>query len=193
MDRMSRNETWIREGGKKVSHFYSMQAWLLAPTYVLVGEPIDSRSGKLTTLDDGSLVALFTSTESAREFAETYYAEEDISRFNYGMVNALGFAGWLEALEEIGVKVLVFDPVATSVGRWTDQAETVTVSYYRHFAAELGSGLENLVAEAYADARHEFGNPPNVSRMSAWCESRVDSVIEDVRARAAEWETKDDS
>ena len=62
-----------------MSHFYSMQAWLLAPTYVLVGEPIDSRTGKLTALDDGSVVALFTSTESAREFAETYYAEEDIS------------------------------------------------------------------------------------------------------------------
>jgi hypothetical protein len=176
-----------------VSHFYSMQAWLLAPTYILIGQPLDSRSGQLTTLDDGSVVALFTSTESAREFTETYYAEEDISRFQYGMVNALGFAGWLESLEEIGVKVLVFDPVATSIGRWTDQAETVTVSYYRHFAAELSSGLENLVAEAYADAGHEFGHPPNVSRMSAWCESRVDGVIEDARSRASEWETNDDS
>lgn len=172
-----------------MSHFYSMQAWLLAPTYVLVGEPIDSRKGKLTALDDGSVVALFTSTESAREFTETYYAEEDISRFQYGMVNALGFAGWLEALGEVGVKTVVFDPVATSVGRWTDQAETMTVGYYRRFAAELGSGLENLVAEAYADAGHEFGTPPNVSRMEAWCESRVDGVIEDARARASEWET----
>lgn len=54
-----------------MSHFYSMQAWLLAPSYVLVGEPIDSRRGKLTALDDGSVVALFTSTESAREFTET--------------------------------------------------------------------------------------------------------------------------
>jgi len=169
-----------------------MQAWLLAPTYVLVGEPIDSRKGKLTALDDGSIVALFTSTESAREFTETYYAEEDISRFQYGMVNALGFAGWLEALGEVGVKTVVFDPVATSVGRWTHQSETVTVGYYRHFAAELGSGLENLVAEAYTDAGHEFGNPPNVSRMSAWCESRVDGVIEDARARAAEWVAKAD-
>ena len=176
-----------------MSHFYSMQAWLLAPTYILIGEPLDSRSGQITTLDDGSVVALFTSTESAREFTETYYAEEDISRFSYGMVHALEFAGWLEGLEEIGVKVLVFDPLATSVGRWTDQSETMAVGYYRRFAAELSSGLENLVAEAYADAGHTFGNPANVSRMSAWCESRVYGVIEDARARAAEWETNDDS
>jgi hypothetical protein len=136
---------------------------------------------------------LFTSTESAREFAETYYVEEDISRFDYGMVSALGFAGWLEALGEVGVKAVVFDPVATSAGRWTHQSETMTVGYYRRFAAELGSGLENLVAEAYAEAGHEFGNPPNVSRMEAWCEPRVEDVAEDARARASEWETKDDS
>src|SRR5918997_366425 len=122
MVRVIRKEPLIREGGKKVSHFYSIQAWLLAPTYVLIGEPSGPGSGRLTTLDDGTVVALFTSTESAREFTETYYAEEDISRFHYGMVNALGFAGWLEALGEVGVKTVVFDPVATSVGRWTDQA-----------------------------------------------------------------------
>ena len=142
-----------------MSHFYSMQAWLLAPTYVLIGEPTGPEYGRLTALDDGSVVALFTSTESAREFAETYYAEEDISRYHYGMVNALAFTGWLEALGEVGVKAVVVDPVATCVGQWTDQAETMTVGYYGRFAAEMSSGLEKLVAEAYADAGHEFGNP----------------------------------
>jgi transcriptional regulator with XRE-family HTH domain len=65
--RAIRKETLIRDGGKKVSHFYSIQAWLLAPTYVLIEEPSGPGSGRLTALDDGSVVALFTSTESARE------------------------------------------------------------------------------------------------------------------------------
>jgi hypothetical protein len=174
-----------------------MQAQLIAPEYFVMGEktgeqiPSVGEKVWVPTLDGISVLPLFTADESAWDFAETYYTEEDLTRPHIWSVNALTVASWMEEMEKGGLRAVVSDPVATSVGRWT--GETMTVSYYRRFAAELSSGLEKLVAEAYANAGHEFGNPVDFSQVNAWCESRIKEVVEDAHARASEWETKDSS
>ena len=178
-----------------------------APEYYIMTRRISekgARSGELSsqvlTQQEGTVVAVFTSVELARDFAETFYAEEDPIRPQPGPMDAFQLAHMVDLAEEVGVREFVFDPEATSVGQWTDPQVIMPLSYYRRFVAELDSGLEKLIAEAYMALGYGPEGPPlevpwvkeEKAWMMEWCWSRVDDVAEDARARASEWETSPD-
>jgi hypothetical protein len=174
--------------------------------YILVHRDIEkgAPSGRLTstvlTLQEGTVVAVFTSVELARDFAETFYAEEDPIRPQPGQMDAFQLAHMVDLAEEVGVREFVFDPEATSVGQWTDPQVIMPLSYYRRFVAELDSGLEKMFAEACTTLGYGPEGPEKTPWekeekvwVMEWCWSRVEEVVEDARARASEWETNDDS
>jgi hypothetical protein len=98
-----------------------------APVYCIMMRRISekgARSGELSsqvlTQQEGTVVAVFTSVELARDFAETFYAEEDPIRPQPGPMDAFQLAHMVDLAEEVGVREFVFDPEASSVGQWTD-------------------------------------------------------------------------
>lgn len=157
--------------------------------------PSGGLSSPVLTLQAGSLQPVFTSVELAQDFAETFYAEEDPIRPKVGPVDAFLLARTVDLSEEVGVRDLVFDPVATSVGQLACPLVTMPLSYYRRFVAELDSGLEKLFARACAELGYGPEGPlrtpwggGEVGWVQDWCWARVDEVVEDARARASEWE-----
>ena len=178
-----------------------------APVYYIVmhrfrekGAPSGGLRSQVLTLQEGTVVAVFTSVELARDFAETFYAEEDPITPVIGAFDAFKLAHTVDLAEEIGVRELVFDPEATSVGQWTEPQVIMPLSYYRRFIAELDSGLEKLFAEAWMALGYGPEGPPfeipwvkeERAWVEDWCWSRVEDVAEDARARASEWETSPD-
>jgi hypothetical protein len=178
-----------------------------APEYYIImdrnieeGAPSGGLRSTVLTLQEGTVRAVFTSVELARDFAETFYAEEDPVTPVVTSMDAFKLANSVDLSEEVGVREVVFDPEATSVGQWTDPQAIMPLSYYRRFVAELDSGLEKLFAEACATLGLGPKGPektPWVKEEKAWvmdwCWSRVEDVAEDARARASELEPKDDS
>jgi hypothetical protein len=179
-----------------------------APEYYIImdrnieeGAPSGGLRSTVLTLQEGTVRAVFTSVELARDFAETFYAEEDPVTPVVTSMDAFKLAHSVDLSEEVGVREVVFDPEATSVGQWTDPQAIMPLSYYRRFVAELDSGLERLFAEACMALGYGPEGPPlevpwvkeEKAWVMEWCWSRVDDVAEDARARASEWETKDDS
>jgi hypothetical protein len=179
-----------------------------APVYYIVmdrksekGAPSGGLTSTVLTLQEGSVRAVFTSVELARDFAEIFYAEEDHITPVIGAFDAFKLAHSVDLSEEIGVRELVFDPEATSVGQWTDPQVIMPLSYYRRYVAELDSGLEKLFAEACMALGYGPEGPPfeipwvkeERAWVEDWCWSRVEDVAEDARARASEWETNDGS
>jgi hypothetical protein len=177
-----------------------------APEYYIVvhrdiekGAPSGGLTSTVLTLQEGTVVAVFTSVELARDFAETFYAEEDPITPVISSMDAFKLAHTVDLAEEVGVRELVFDPEATSVGQWTDPQAIMPLSYYRRFVAELDSGLEKLFAEACMALGYGPEGPPleipwvkeEIVWVKDWCSSRVEDVAED--ARASEWETNDGS
>jgi hypothetical protein len=175
-----------------------------APEYYIVvhrtiekGAPSGGLRSTMLTLQEGTVQAVFTSVELARDFAETFYAEEDHITPVVTSMDAFKLAHSVDLSEEVGVREVVFDPEATSVGQWTDPQAIMPLSYFRRFIAELDSGLEKLIAEAYMALGYGPEGPPlevpwvkeEKAWMMEWCWSRVDDVAEDARARASEWET----
>ena len=174
---------------------YNDAARVLAPKYfVLVDENDEERgpSGLLRSpmlaLGAGGVQPVFTSSETARDFAEAYYAEGDPARPRVGQVDALVLAGLCDGA---GFEAFVFDPAATSAGRWTAPQGTVSVGYYRRFAAELSSGLEELVDRAEAVLGLDPEDLQTPKRVREWCEERVGEAVEDAHARAAEFEERE--
>ena len=181
---------------------------IYAPEYYIVvhrtiekGAPAGGLRSTVLTLQEGTVRAVFTSVELARDFAETFYAEEDSVTPVVTSMDAFKLANSVDLSEEVGVRELVFDPEAISIGQWTDPQVIMPLSYYRRFVAELDSGLEKLLAKACMALGYGPEGPPSgipwVKEERAWvedwCWSRVEEVAEDARARASEWETKDDS
>jgi hypothetical protein len=178
-----------------------------APEYYIImdrnieeGAPSGGLTSTVLTLQEGTVVAVFTSVELARDFAETFYAEEDPITPVIASMDAFKLAHTVDLAEEVGVRELVFDPEATSVGQWTDPQVIMPLSYYRRFVAELDSGLEKL----YAKARMALGYGPKGPEKRPWekeetawvmdlCGWRAEEVVEDALARASEWEMKDGS
>ena len=152
------------------------------------------------TLQEGTVQPVFTSVESARDFAETFYDEKDPIRPEIGPMDAFKLAHMVDVAEEVGVRELVFDPEAISVGQWMDPQVIMPMSYYRRFVADLDSGLEKLFAEACMALGYGPEGPPlelpwvteEKAWVMDWCWSRVEGVAEDARARASEWETSPD-
>jgi hypothetical protein len=179
-----------------------------APEYYIVvhrtiekGAPSGGLRSTMLTLQEGTVQAVFTSVELARDFAETFYAEEDPVTPVVTSMDAFKLAHSVDLSEEVGVREVVFDPEATSVGQWTDPQAIMPLSYFRRFIAELDSGLEKLFTEAYMALGYGPEGPPvevpwvkeEKAWVMEWCWSRVNDVAEDARARASEWETNDDS
>jgi hypothetical protein len=126
-----------------------------APEYYIImdrnieeGAPSGGLRSTVLTLQEGTVRAVFTSVELARDFAETFYAEEDPITPVVTSMDAFKLANSVDLSEEVGVREVVFDPEATSVGQWTDPQAIMPLSYYRRFIAELDSGLKRLFAEA---------------------------------------------
>lgn len=172
---------------------YSDAARVLAPRYFILVDEDDLQrapSGLLRspalTLDAGKVQPVFMSSETAGDFAEAYYAE-DPTWLRVGQMDALVLAGLCDGA---GLEAFVFDPAATSAGRWTAPQGTVSVGYYRRFAAELKSRLEELVARAEAVLGQDPEDPQTPKRVRAWCEERVEEAVGDAHARAAEFEER---
>ena len=178
-----------------------------APEYYIImdrnieeGAPSGGLTSTVLTLQEGTVVAVFTSVELARDFAETFYAEEDPITPVVTSMDAFKLAHTVDLAEEVGVREVVFDPEATSVGQWTDPQAIMPLSYFRRFIAELDSGLEKMFAEACTTLGYGPKGPEKTPWekeekvwVMEWCWSRVNDVAEDARARASEWETNDDS
>jgi hypothetical protein len=179
-----------------------------APEYYIImdrnieeGAPSGGLRSTVLTLQEGTVRAVFTSVELARDFAETFYAEEDPVTPVVTSMDAFKLANSVDLSEEVGVREVVFDPEATSVGQWTDPQAIMPLSYFRRFIAELDSGLEKMFGEAYMALGYGPEGPPlevpwvkeEKAWVMDWCSARVEDVAEDARARASEWETKDDS
>ena len=179
-----------------------------APEYYIImdrnieeGAPSGGLTSTVLTLQEGTVRAVFTSVELARDFAETFYAEEDPITPVVTSMDAFKLAHSVDLSEEVGVREVVFDPEATSVGQWTDPQAIMPLSYFRRFVAELDSGLEKMFGEAYMALGYGPEGPPlevpwvkeEKAWVMEWCWSRADDVAEDARARASEWETNDDS
>jgi hypothetical protein len=151
---------------------------IYAPEYYIVvhrtiekGAPSGGMSSRVLTLQEGTVVAVFTSVELARDFAETFYAEEDPIRPQPGPMDAFQLAHMVDLAEEVGVREFVFDPEATSVGQWTDPQAIMPLSYYRRFVAELDRGLEKMFAEACTTLGYGPKGPektPWVKEEKAW-------------------------
>ena len=179
----------------------------IAPVYCIMKDknketrpPSGGLSSPVLTLQDGGLLPVFTSVELTRDFAETFYAEEDPIKAQPGPLDAFQLAHMVDLAEEVGVRELVFDPEATSVGQWTDPQVIMPLSYYRRFVAELDSGLEKLFTEACMALGYGPEGPTleipwakeEWAWVEDWCWSRVEEVVEDALARTSEWETKAD-
>jgi hypothetical protein len=179
-----------------------------APEYYIVvhrtiekGAPAGGLRSTVLTLQEGTVRAVFTSVELARDFAETFYAEEDSVTPMISSMDAFKLAHSVDLSEEVGVRELVIDPEATSVGQWTGPQAIMPLNYYRRFIAELDSGLEKMFGEAFMALGYGPEGPPlevpwvkeEKAWVMEWCWSRVEDVAEDARARASEWETKNDS
>jgi hypothetical protein len=178
-----------------------------APEYYIImdrnieeGAPSGGLTSTVLTLQEGTVVAVFISVELARDFAETFYAEEDPITPVISSMDAFKLAQTVDLAEEVGVRELVLDPEATSVGQWTDPQAIMPLSYYRRFVAELDRGLEKLFAEACTTLGLGPKGPektPWVKEEKAWvmewCWSRVEEVVEDALARTSEWEMNDGS
>jgi hypothetical protein len=142
-----------------------------APVYYIVmdrkieeGAPSGGLTSTVLTLQEGTVVAVFTSVELARDFAETFYAEEDPITPVVTSMDAFKLADTVDLAEEVGVRELVLDPEATSVGQWTDPQVIMPLSYYRRYVAELDRGLEKLFAEACMALGYGPEGPPWESR-----------------------------
>src|ERR687897_2070300 len=110
------------------------------------GAPSGGLRSQVLTLQEGTVVAVFTSVELARDFAETFYAEEDPITPVVTSMDAFKLANSVDLAEEVGVREVVFDPEAISVGQWTDPQAIMPLSYFRRFIAELDRGLEKMFA-----------------------------------------------
>ncbi len=178
-----------------------------APTYCIMTDKNKEkrtteglRQSPVLTLEEKTVMPVFTSVDSAEDFAEIFYAEEKNIRPSIGPVDAFTLVHWADHAQEGHLREFVFDPEATSAGRWTDPRATMSLSHYRRFAAELDSGLEKLFAEACAALGYGPEGPPLESPwpqeerawVMDWCWSRVEEVAEDARARASEWELSAD-
>lgn len=139
------------------------------------------------TLESGTVLPVFTSLESAEDFAGIYYAVDRPVRPLIGQVDAFLLRVWCDGA---GLEAFAFDPGSDSPGRWTAPRETVSVGHYRRFATELNRGLEKLVARAEVALGREPRDHEDAMRMRAWCMSRVEEAIQDAHARAGEWEER---
>ena len=172
-------------------------AYVLTPRYfILVDEGEEKRvpSGLLRspalTLDAGEVLPVFTSSDTARNFADTYCAEEDSTRLRVGQMDALVLAGLCDGARGAGLAAFVFDPEAASVEHWSGTQRAMSVGCYGRFATELNRGLEKLVARAEAALGRELRDHEDAMRVRAWCMSRVEEAIEDAHARAGEREER---
>jgi hypothetical protein len=153
---------------------YSDLAWVLAPKYfVLVDENDLERapSGLLRSLapalDAGKVRPVFESPETAREFADAYYADEDSARIRVGQMDALVLAGLCDGTRGVGLAAFVFDPEAASVEHWSGTQRAMSVGYYGRSVAELSSGLEKLMERAEAALGPDSEDSQNARRVRA--------------------------
>ena len=172
-------------------------AFFIAPRYYVIADEKaeDQTSGwdralHSLTLDGGGTLAAFTSLEKAQEFIEAYYAEELQGLLIPLEVNAFELANAIAELEREGLRTLVFDPVATSAGRWADPRETMTSSYYLSFAGLMYESLGRLFENAAAKAGDWRNNRQDLQEVIDSCAPHVDEVIADSHALVQEWEAK---
>lgn len=176
-----------------IGRVYGPEYFVLADESGDEPAPYGLRQVPMLALELGHLLPVFTSAESAQDFVETYYTEENQARVGIGNIGAFTLAGMCKEAEKANFRALVFDPVATEIGCWTDPQGTVSISYYSRFAAELDSGLDKLAAEAEAELGHKPESAEDLSQIRAWCEVRIEETVEDAHARAAEWVFKDEA
>jgi hypothetical protein len=111
-----------------------------APEYYIImdrnieeGAPSGGLRSTVLTLQEGTVRAVFTSVELARDFAETFYAEEDPVTPVVTSMDAFKLANSVDLSEEVGVREVVFDgppsnhalellpPLYCGVGLWAEE------------------------------------------------------------------------
>jgi hypothetical protein len=104
-------------------------AFFLAPKYFV---PVDRKESRKhggpaafdwRTLDEGSILPVFTSLELFLGFVQTYYAGEGSTVPVHLNLKAFELADVLELLEPEGVESVAIDPVSNRAGQWSDHGK----------------------------------------------------------------------
>ena len=176
-------------------------AFFLAPRYfVPVNEKESPKHGgpaafDWRTLNEGSILPVFTSLELFLDFVQTYYAGEGSTVPVHLNLKAFDLTEVLEFLKPEGVESVVIDPVSYRAGQWSDPWETMSADYLRRLAEEMRPGLDRLFAEVVSELgdSEDWRTPLNIRKVKRWSASRVEEVVKDAHARIQEWEVTEGS
>jgi hypothetical protein len=81
---------------------------------------------------------------------------------------------------------LVFNPVMVSAGELWSEVDPVPVGEYCHFIAEIRPDLEKLTQEAEAKFCH-LPDSESFNKSLEWMDPHIQEVVDNARARMAEW------